>query len=218
MVEVRREAQRQKRRRRLSLAEYIHYARTTSDPSPYYLASWHFPEDWKSDFQLPEYWSDDWLLQVPEALRPNLLWLFIGPPGTGFPLHLDVGHTAAWNVQLQGRKAWFAVHPGSSHCLYDGEADLFLPDFERFPLLREVRAWQGILEPGEAIYLPSLCWHQTQILEISVALSGNYCNASNVEAVLQRLDFESAHGIEGRGELASSLRQLQSQETAPKRH
>ena len=207
-VEVRREAQRSKRKRRLSLAEYVHYVRTTQDESPYYLASWHFPSSWCADYQLPDYWQEDYLVQLPEAIRPRLLWLFIGPPGTGFPLHLDVGHTAAWNVQLQGRKAWIAVAPESSAKVYDGEADLFRPDFQRFPDLHEVRGWECVLEPGEAIYLPSLCWHQTRILETSVALSGNYCSAQNLDTVLARLDFEADQGMSERGQMASALRNL----------
>jgi hypothetical protein len=43
-------------------------------------------------------------------------------------------------------------------------ANLKEPDFERFPRIREAldEAWIADMEPGDALYYPSLWWHQAE--------------------------------------------------------
>lgn len=181
-VTVRREHRQRSQEKTLKLADYIDYLEGPSQPDPFYLASWDFrtqAPELVQDFQLPDCWNDDWFTQVPEALRPRLLWLFIGPPGGGFRMHVDVGHTAAWNVQLYGRKSWLLYDPEQTQRLYEGQVDGFAPDLRRFPAFARAQAWECQLGPGEGLFIPSGWWHQTRIDETSVAVSGNYVNASN---------------------------------------
>lgn len=189
-VEVKREAQQGPASARMSLARYIDYLESTRDESPFYLASWDFlpvAPELARDFRLPDYWADDWMADLCEELRPRLLWLFIGPPRTGFRMHVDVGHTAAWNAQLVGSKRWTLFSPEQLPYLYSGLVNSFAPDLERFPQFARACGYECTLEAGEAIFTPSLWWHQTQILEPSIAVSGNYANAHNIQHVLEWL-------------------------------
>lgn len=45
--------------------------------------------------------------------------------------------------------------------------DLRQPDFERFPLFRQAAAVAvtAVLEPGDAIYIPTGWWHNVESLE-----------------------------------------------------
>ena len=180
----------------LTMADYIDYLETTRDPSPYYLASWDFmleAPELADHFRLPSYWREDWLLEVTPELRPRMLWLFIGPAQTGFRLHVDVGHTAAWNVQLLGLKRWTLFDPEQLDYLYSGAVDTFQPDLEAHPKFALARGYQCLLGPGEAIFVPSRWWHQTQILENSLAVSGNYATRHNIHHVLAWLRQRPEH-------------------------
>lgn len=190
-VEVKREARGDGSSRKMSMGDYIDYLETTQDESPYYLASWDFlvpAPELARDFTLPDYWSDDWMLDLSDELRPRLLWLFIGPARTGFRMHVDIGHTAAWNAQLVGSKRWTLFAPEQLPKLYHGRVNSFDPDLERFPLFMQTAGYECTLHPGEAIFTPSLWWHQTQILEPSIAVSGNFANAHNIQHVLAWLE------------------------------
>lgn len=190
-LQVKREAQHGPGQASMTMAQYIDYLKSNQDESPYYLASWDFMLDapeLAQDFELPVYWKDDWILDLPEELRPRLLWLFIGPARTGFRMHVDIGHTAAWNAQLFGSKRWTLFPPSQLPNLYFGRVDSFQPDLERYPRFREAKGLECTLHAGEAIFVPSTWWHQTLILEDSVAVSGNYANQHNIQAVQSWLD------------------------------
>jgi hypothetical protein len=205
-VQVKREAQRTlaMATRSMTMAQYIDYLETTRDESPYYLASWDFMLDapeLAQDYSLPGYWQDDWLLDVSPELRPRLLWLFIGPARTGFRMHVDVGHTAAWNVQLVGSKKWTLFAADQLPHLYFGRVNSFDPDLKLHPNFVHAQGYECVLHPGEAIFVPSAWWHQTQILENSLAISGNYANQHNIRHVLAWLQEREEHAA-----LAEELR------------
>ncbi|MEW6282331.1 MAG: cupin-like domain-containing protein [Candidatus Eremiobacterota bacterium] len=172
---------------RMSMAEYVRTMRTTTDPRPWYLTSWDFTvecPELRQDFRLPDYFSDDLLAELPRSIRPRLLWIFMGPPGSGFRMHVDVGMTSAWNAQLSGRKDWILLAPDEGDRVYNGKVDGFQPDLGRFPRYAQARPYTATLEPGDVIFTPSGWWHQTRILETSVSVTGNYANRTNLDRVL----------------------------------
>ena len=49
--------------------------------------------------------------------------------------------------------------------------DLDRPDFERYPLFRDVKVLEVIVEPGETVFLPLGWWHQVTALDVSLSFS-----------------------------------------------
>ncbi len=174
----------------MSLDEYVRSMHSTTEKRPFYLTSWDFTAvapELANDFSLPRYFAEDFIAELPEEVRPRLLWLFMGPPGSGFRMHVDVGHTAAWNAQLVGRKEWILYAPDEAENVYQGRVEAFSPDLERFPRFQQAQAHAATLGPGDVIFTPSCWWHQTRILETSLSVTGNYVNHTNLALVLEYL-------------------------------
>lgn len=179
----------------MTLAEYVDYLKTP-DERLLYMTSWNFRDfcpELLEDFQVPTYFSDDWLQEIDPDQQFDLMWLFLGPDGAGFRMHVDLAKTSAWNVQLTGRKRWLLWPPEQAHLLYEGEADGFNPDFEEFPLFAQAQPLEAIVGAGELIYTPSGWWHQTQNLEGGLAITANYADLTNYQQVLEWLEEVGVH-------------------------
>ncbi|AKJ29648.1 cupin-like domain-containing protein [Caldimonas brevitalea] len=110
-----------------------------------------------------------------EAPVDTIFWC--GVLGTSCGLHSDV--TPNCNVQVAGRKhfmlyppsqaRWLYQLPGRTHCRFDPNQ----PDFERFPLARNARGWQCVLQPGESLYIPVGWFHQVTVVS-GYALNVNF--------------------------------------------
>lgn len=146
--------------------------------------------------------GERWLPELSDELpRPiycrDSAWVnsrfWLGPAGTCTPLHRDVAENVF--VQLIGRKRFFLYPPAATAWLYSNgirsalpnfsRFDPEKPDYERFPLAREVEPVEVVLEAGEAMYLPSRWWHQVRSLDVSASL--NFWFANGALAVLVRL-------------------------------
>ncbi|MGE0492987.1 MAG: cupin-like domain-containing protein [Vulcanimicrobiota bacterium] len=174
----------------MALKDYVAYLEAP-DERMLYLASWSFQDglpELLDDFTVPEYFAEDWLAEVPEELRYQLMWIFMGPAGSGFKMHQDVGMTSAWNVQLSGSKEWVFFAPDDTPYLYGGEVDAFAPDHKKFPRYARATPWMATVAPGELMFTPSAWWHQTRHVETGVALTANYVDRSNHKQVLEWLE------------------------------
>ena len=141
-----------------------------------------------NDFEIPIYFQDDWLQEIDPEQQFDLMWLFLGPADAGFRLHVDIGLTSAWNVQLTGAKKWILFSPDQAELLYDGEVDAFDPDFQAFPLFAQSRPTECVVGAGELIFTPSGWWHQTRNLETGLAITANFANLTNYESVMEWLE------------------------------
>ncbi|MCA9776596.1 MAG: cupin-like domain-containing protein [Candidatus Eremiobacteraeota bacterium] len=154
-----------------------------------YLTSWCFRNDCPellSDFDVPVYFRDDWLEELPEL--NDMLWLFLGAEGSGMALHQDLGHTAAWNAQVTGLKRWALVSPEDSEYVYEGKVCAFKPNRVRYPRFRKARVWTGDVAAGEVLYIPPAWWHQTQNLKTGFAITANFVDHTNYAVVLSCLE------------------------------
>jgi len=114
----------------------------------------------------------------PDFLDPALIkdrvFLWIGPAGTVTPLHHDPLNVMM--AHIQGRKRWRLISPDYTPLLYNyigvfSKVDLEHPDYEKYPLFKQVQMIETVLEPGEIIFVPVGWWHQVRGLEISFSLS-----------------------------------------------
>ena len=174
----------------MTLAEYVDYL-GSPDERLLYLTSWNFRDfcpDLLDDFEIPVYFRDDWLGEIPDEEQFDLMWLFLGPDGAGFRLHVDIGLTSAWNVQLTGRKRWLLFPPEQADLLYGGEVDAFAPDLELYPEFAKARPLEAVVGPGELVFTPSGWWHQTKNIEGGLAITANFADQTNHRQVQKWLD------------------------------
>jgi Cupin-like domain len=115
-----------------------------------------------------------------ELSRLSSFWF--GPAGTNTPLHHDT--LMLFHTQIVGRKRWRFISPLQTPRLYNhnnvfSPIDLDKPDFERYPLFRDVKVLEVIVEPGETVYLPLAWWHQVTALDVSLSFSYSNIDVPN---------------------------------------
>lgn len=181
---------------RMSLKDYVNYYQAP-DERKLYMVNWVFARDCPellSDFEVPVYFKEDWFLETNDP--PDLLWIFLGPADSGLFMHLDVGHSPAWNVQLSGTKSWKLWAPDQQDFLYGGKVDAFDPDLKLYPEFAKAQAIETEVGPGECIFVPSLWWHQTKNIDAGMALTANYVDRFSYDIVVDKLkDYPEYHAF-----------------------
>jgi len=99
---------------------------------------------------------------------------WFGPAGTVTPLHHDT--LMLFHTQVVGRKRWRLISPLQGPRLYNTSGvfspiDLDAVDLEQFPLFKDVRVLEVVVEPGETMFLPLGWWHQVRALDVSLSFS-----------------------------------------------
>lgn len=111
----------------------------------------------------------------PKAPEENMnIW--IGAGGVSAACHYD-GYDNI-NVQLYGRKKWNLYAPTNHTELSlfpflhfhhaQTQVDVEQPDLATFPNFKNAIRYEGITEPGEALYLPSMWFHNVITLNTSI--------------------------------------------------
>jgi hypothetical protein len=116
--------------------------------------------------------SGDFL--IPELLdhyNPSATGIWMGQRGNVTPFHHDWWHS--FLAQISGKKAYTIVHPMDSKNLQTGWPVESYYDLKEAPVLQssasslqEVEVYmEGILEPGQILYIPPYWYHQIETLE-----------------------------------------------------
>jgi ATP-binding cassette subfamily B protein len=169
------------------LADYMKALRAGEKPlALLYASGWRFFEghpDMLDDFSEPVQAQPDMLQRIPQHLFKPLLWIFIGPEGSGTDLHYDVLDTHAWLAVIRGRKR-IALHPPV----------LLAADYDRhraqaLTVLRERRdqeCWRYVeLEPGDLLLIPAGWWHEVVNEGLTLGLTRNFATPDIHERVAQ---------------------------------
>lgn len=136
------------------------------------------------------------VLPVTGSASPTL---FVASGGTSSGLHVDFLQTNFWMAMCSGRKRWRLMPREDLPLL----SPVYLTDLNAaFPFdlndveaaqvgafqfpdeLRLVRLQEGILEPGDLIFVPRGWPHQVENLETAVAVSANFIDRSNLSESL----------------------------------
>ena len=157
-----------------------------------YLREWAFAKrhpDLLDDVSPAQVYFEDGFKRFDADERPALIWLFVGPKGTYTPLHRDLWHTDAWIAQLRGKKLVRLWHPRHVETLSRGDrfVDLSSPDLSAFPRCHEPECVEGVLSPGDVLYVPSDWLHEVIALEDSISVSENFMSSSAREALVRPL-------------------------------
>jgi tetratricopeptide (TPR) repeat protein len=128
-------------------------------------------------------WNDiDMLPEYLNPASPDKGFFWFGPAGTITPLHHDL--TNNFMAQVRGRKHIKLIAAHSLPYVYNhlhcySQLDLTNIDYARFPLLRNARIMDVILEPGEILFLPVGCWHYVKGLDMSITMTFTHFRFNN---------------------------------------
>ncbi|KNC83231.1 hypothetical protein, variant [Sphaeroforma arctica JP610] len=115
-----------------------------------------------------------------ETLSAPTMSCWIGEPGVVTQAHYDVANNIF--VQLHGQKEITFYHPNQAPNLYvfpdahprsrKSQVDFDQPNLLQFPGFASAEKWQTvILNPGDAVYIPSFWFHHVEALTTSVSVN-----------------------------------------------
>lgn len=103
---------------------------------------------------------------------------WLGPEGTTSPMHIDEKHNLL--CQVFGSKRIILAAPEETQNLYVFDGDMLKNtsqidaehlDYDRFPLLKNVKFYTFTLYKGEMLYIPPKWWHYVRSLAKSFSVS-----------------------------------------------
>ncbi|CAF2236591.1 unnamed protein product [Rotaria magnacalcarata] len=162
----------------MTIADFIKKYCKQRSPKCGYLAQHPLLDqipDLKKDICIPDYCymsSDE---NEDEEVDLNA---WIGPKQTISPLHNDPKQNLL--AQVVGEKYIRLYDPIYSPRLYTlgstmlnntSSIDVENPDYDRFPLFKDVPYLETILEPGDMLYMPSRHWHYVRSLSPSFSVN-----------------------------------------------
>lgn len=126
-----------------------------------------FPE-LRKEFPTPE---------IVRGLLGNLGLTFFGGKNSAVRFHFDIDCSGVLMTQVIGRKRVILIPPAYDKFLYKvpftsfSMVDLERPDYDKFQGLKYVEGYDFILQPGDALFMPSRYWHFNTYLEGGMAIS-----------------------------------------------
>jgi hypothetical protein len=117
---------------------------------------------------------------TPDIIRGalgNLALAFFGGKNTKVRFHFDIDCSGVLMTQIIGRKRVILIPPAYEKLIYKVPLTSFslidpdYPDYNKFPALRYARGYDFILQPGDALFMPSRYWHFNTYLEGGMAVS-----------------------------------------------
>ncbi|KAI8048645.1 hypothetical protein BDF22DRAFT_746652 [Syncephalis plumigaleata] len=155
------------------------------------------------DYTSPSYFSED-LFKLTGSRRPPYRWFVMGGARSGTGIHIDPLGTSAWNTLLVGHKRWAMFPPGTPESVYDPPMKPY--DHEGvawfthvYPRLikpseeyggKSAAEYYGMVEmlqhPKETVFVPGGWAHVVMNLDLTIAITQNFCSSTNVEYVYLR--------------------------------
>ena len=127
-------------------------------------------------------------LMPRKLLQGTVLYeIFLGGRGSSFPfLHYDALFMHTQITQVYGAKDFFMYPPSQTASMYPypnnpkfSQVNFLDPDYEKFPLFRDVKPIVFTLQQGETLLFPSGWWHTTKINEPCISLGRAQLNGYN---------------------------------------
>lgn len=176
----------------LTLAEYIRGLQSPAEESAVYLHDFSLLsaiEQLRHDLHpfplqyLPEWYRYKWWRN---------LFFFYGRKGSLTPLHFDNLGTHNLFFQVRGRKRFIIVPPSEhAHCYMHkyswARVDPESPDFDRHPAFRRAHPSEGIVSPGDVLYMPPFTLHHVRGLDSCISMNIDWHTKSSVLGWLSKL-------------------------------
>ena len=122
----------------------------------------------RKDFSCPDFFK---------GIMGRVGFMFFGAKGIKVRIHQDMDMSNVVLTQFYGRKKVVLVGPEYSRLLYKlpfnthSLIDLDNPDYDKYPGLRYIEAYECILEPGDSVFMPSGYWHYITYLDGGFSVS-----------------------------------------------
>lgn len=155
---------------RMKFSEFLNIIRRDEETSYRIFAFNMFREfpEFRKEFPTPE---------ITRGILESLVLAFFGGKNTTVRFHFDIDCSGVLMTQVIGRKRVILISPVYDRLLYKvpftsfSMIDLEKPDHEKFPGLKYVNGYDFILQPGDALFMPSRYWHFNTYLEGGMAIS-----------------------------------------------
>jgi ribosomal protein L16 Arg81 hydroxylase len=155
----------------IKLHDLLDYIMTTEESNNLYITANNrliekLPELYKAIGPLPDF------IKRPPNDGAGYLW--VGAKGSYTTMHQDL--MGLINVQIIGRKKWQIVSILDTPRVYN-QTTIFSQlntkeiDFNRFPLMQDVKIIEVFVNEGDAIFMPFCWWHTVEALDKSISLS-----------------------------------------------
>lgn len=155
----------------MTVKEFMEYMRSTDRPCYIHRKKIEYFPDAENDISFSE------ILPECDDQSENFLW--IGSGGTRTGLHFDFQDTLL--CQVHGKKSILLIPPNQSKYVYPYPDSVtksrVVPeelDSIKYPNYNKANIFEGVIGPGQILYIPRQWWHSVVSLEPSISLSHNY--------------------------------------------
>ncbi len=157
----------------MPFGEYVDLVTNSGKTNDFYMTA---NNSGRNHDALADLWND--IRIFPEYLRTddpaNRGFFWYGPQGTVTPLHHDL--TNNFMAQVIGRKRVRLIAPYDQRYIYNhrhcfSQVDVENVDYDRFPLFRNARVIDVMLNPGQVLFLPIGWWHHVVGVDISITMT-----------------------------------------------
>lgn len=144
---------------------------TNDEPSPlrmFLFNMFKVKPELRKDFPCPSFMK---------GIMGKMGFMFFGAKGIKVRIHQDMDMSNVLLTQFYGRKKVILVSPKYSELLYKlplnthALVDLDKPDYKKYPGLKYVTVQECVLEPGDALFMPSGYWHYITYLDGGFSVS-----------------------------------------------
>jgi len=115
--------------------------------------------------------------KIMKGIMGRVGFMFFGAKGIKVRIHQDMDMSNVLLTQFHGRKRVVLIPPQYSDLLYKlpynthSLIDLDKPDYDKYPGLKYIQAYECVLDHGDSLFMPSGYWHYITYLDGGFAVS-----------------------------------------------